>query len=221
MVPPFLCEAVRRLLLDITSRENFKYSTMKRWFVNHGTPTARLDEGEVSEIEVASEEQSAPSRCVTLGVDVSAHPAPIIVRLSHLAIPDLMRIETESSPTPWSMRLFEEEFRISHAVVLGARSGGELTGFAVYHHVADEFHLLNIAVERQSRRKGIATALMEEIVRTADASGVAAVTLEVRATNNGAQSLYRRFGFIEVGVRQGYYSDNDEDAVLLTREFRI
>ncbi len=185
--------------------------------MNHGTPGEGFADEGVEAIEVTSEEQSTPSRYVTSGTDLSVHPAAIVVRLSHLAIPDLVRIESESSPAPWSMRLFEEEFRVAHAVVLGARSGGSLVGFAVFHHVADEYHLLNIAVEQQSRRRGIAAALMQEIICAAHASGVAAVTLEVRATNSGAQALYRRFGFVEVGVRRGYYSDNDEDAVLLTR----
>lgn len=140
-----------------------------------------------------------------------------IVQLSPLAVPELVRIENEASPAPWSPRLFEEEFRCGHSVVLGAHREERLVGFLIYHEVADEHHILNIAVETASRRQGVAAALLRYLIESPAALPIEMVTLEVRASNVAAQALYRQFGFEEVGCRRGYYADNQEDAVLMTR----
>lgn len=137
--------------------------------------------------------------------------------LTPLSVPELVRIENESSPAPWSARLFEEEFRCGYSTVLGAHREGRLVGFLVYHEVADEHHILNIAVEKASRRCGIATALLRHLIESPAEAPIDMVTLEVRTSNVAAQALYRQFGFKEVGCRPGYYADNQEDAILMTR----
>lgn len=142
-----------------------------------------------------------------------------ITSLSPVSIPELVRIENEASPSPWSARLFEDEFRCSHSVVLGALQEERLVGFLVYHEVADEHHILNIAVEKASRRQGVASALLRHLIE-ASSMPIEMVTLEVRASNEAAQALYRQFAFEEVGCRRGYYADNQEDAILMTRRQR-
>jgi ribosomal-protein-alanine acetyltransferase len=99
----------------------------------------------------------------------------------------------------------------------GARAG-ETLGFACASAVADEVELQSLAVERGSRGRGIGSALLEALVEWARESGFRTLHLEVRAGNRPALGLYRRFGFAQAGIRPGYYQDNGEDALLLTRE---
>lgn len=100
----------------------------------------------------------------------------------------------------------------------GGTPAGETLGFACASAVADEVELQSLAVERASRGKGIGSALLEAVVEWAGESGYRTVHLEVRAGNRPALGLYRRFGFAQAGIRPGYYQDNGEDALLLTRE---
>ena len=94
-----------------------------------------------------------------------------------------------------------------------ARGPGDTAGFAVAWHVADELHVLNVAVAPALRRRGIGTALMEAALADAEAKRVRIVLLEVRRSNRAALRLYRGMGFTVLGVRPRYYGDNDEDAV--------
>jgi ribosomal-protein-alanine N-acetyltransferase len=91
--------------------------------------------------------------------------------------------------------------------------GGEPVGFVVSWHVADELHVLNIATAPAMRRRGLARALMAEALVYAAAQRIRIVLLEVRRSNRPAIKLYRGLGFTALGVRPGYYSDNDEDAI--------
>jgi ribosomal-protein-alanine N-acetyltransferase len=86
-------------------------------------------------------------------------------------------------------------------------------GFLISWHVADELHILNIATALAMRRRGIATALMEEAIRYATTSRVRLMLLEVRRSNRAALGLYRRLGFSVVALRSGYYADTGEDAI--------
>jgi [ribosomal protein S18]-alanine N-acetyltransferase len=86
-------------------------------------------------------------------------------------------------------------------------------GFLVAWHVADELHVLNVATAPPLRRRGFARALMDEALAYAASERVRIVLLEVRRSNRAAIKLYRRFGFTALGVRHGYYADNDEDAI--------
>jgi len=91
-----------------------------------------------------------------------------------------------------------------------------ILGFAVIWFLADEAHLANIAVREAYRQQGIGEQLLISVVKLAMEQKSSFVTLEVRASNKAAQALYSKYGFKEVGVRNNYYSDNQEDAVLMT-----
>ena len=95
---------------------------------------------------------------------------------------------------------------------------GELLGYACQFIVCEDAEILNIAVAPEQRNKGLGGVLMEEMLREAKALGAEKTFLEVRKTNLSAQSLYRRFGFEEYGVRKNYYPDG-EDAILMQRRF--
>jgi len=93
-----------------------------------------------------------------------------------------------------------------------------ILGFAGVWFLADEAHLANFAVREECRRRGIGELLLLSIMKLAMEHNAEFVTLEVRASNWGARALYEKCGFVEVGVRSGYYMDNGEDAVLMTAD---
>lgn len=94
---------------------------------------------------------------------------------------------------------------------------GLALGYSLFWHVADEVHLLNVAVAPAERRKGIGRALMDDLLAYARANAAAKVLLEVRAGNTAAIRLYESLGFAHLGVRRRYYADG-EDAVEMLLE---
>jgi len=91
-------------------------------------------------------------------------------------------------------------------------------GFASIWVMADEAHLTNIAVRLSHRRQGIGELLLISIIELAAELKADFLTLEVRASNIPAQELYKKYGFTQVGLRRGYYTDNREDAVVMSTE---
>lgn len=94
-----------------------------------------------------------------------------------------------------------------------------IIGFMGIWMMADEAHIINIAIREQHRRRGIGELLLIVGIDLATKLKANMITLEVRASNVAAQKLYAKYGFIEVGVRRGYYSDNKEDALLMSTEY--
>ncbi len=111
-----------------------------------------------------------------------------------------------------AQRQLREELTRPWARLMGAREDGVLVGYTLYWCVADEVHLLNIAVRPDRRRHGIAKALMAELFAHGRSRSARKVLLEVRASNAAAIALYERLGFEQFNVRPRYYAD-DEDAV--------
>jgi ribosomal-protein-alanine N-acetyltransferase len=145
-------------------------------------------------------------------------PGPIII-LPMLAsdLDAVQRIAAASFPVPWTRAEFEKELTRSYAVlrVLRPSLQSPVCAFANYWHVADELQVMNIATLPTLRRQGHASALLEDLLQTARERHALCVTLEVRRSNTAARALYQKFGFVEQGVRQRYYSDNGEDAVVM------
>ena len=93
-----------------------------------------------------------------------------------------------------------------------------ILGFAGFWITADEAHITNIAVREIHRRQGIGELLLISIINLATGLNAGKLTLEVRASNIAAQSLYYKYGFTQVGLRRGYYTNNKEDAILMAIE---
>ncbi|MDX1815458.1 MAG: ribosomal protein S18-alanine N-acetyltransferase [Thermodesulfobacteriota bacterium] len=131
-----------------------------------------------------------------------------------------MAIERASFPSPWSRKLFEEEIghTFSDAVVAVEEPGGEVAGYTICWTVGEESHLLNIAVRPDARERGVGRALLKECLRRAARAGARRIYLEVRPSNQQAIRIYRREGFRFVGIREGYYTDTGEDAIVFSRE---
>jgi [ribosomal protein S18]-alanine N-acetyltransferase len=147
-------------------------------------------------------------------------PSPITdvvvepMRRRHLRA--VLRIEGRTSTTPWSMGLFVAELgRGDQRVYLVARSHGRVVGYAGALLVAGEAHITTIAVDPDLQGGSVGRRLLLALVRRTVELGTIAVTLEVRASNEAAKALYRRFGFVPAGVRKGYYSRPVEDALVL------
>jgi [ribosomal protein S18]-alanine N-acetyltransferase len=139
-----------------------------------------------------------------------------IRRLTYADLPELIAIERRAFPTPWSLAMFVLELSKPASVCLAALRGGRMIGFLICSRYDTVWHIMNVAVDPDRRREGIATALLTDLLRRIDGKG-ARFTLEVRESNTGAIELYERFGFRAAGRRRRYYQDNGEDAVIMWR----
>jgi ribosomal-protein-alanine N-acetyltransferase len=128
---------------------------------------------------------------------------------------EVVAIERACFSNPWSGPLFLQELDVSFSRILVARRArGPIAGYLCRWLVADEVHVLNVAVALPYRGQGLGAALMHEAVREARTVHARAVTLEVRRSNANGRRLYRAFGFEEVGSRPNYYG-RGEDALIL------
>lgn len=143
----------------------------------------------------------------------------VITGLRPEDIPQIYAIEQLSFETPWSLRSLEEELVNPFARYFVCRQGDRVLGYVGTRVLVGECHVANVAVHPGWRRRGVASRMMAALVAYAQAEGLAFITLEVRASNQGAIALYEKFGFAQQGVRPGYYENPREDALLMTRYF--
>jgi ribosomal-protein-alanine N-acetyltransferase len=129
-------------------------------------------------------------------------------------------IERDSYSTPWSRSMFAGELSKASSVCLGALEVDteELVGYLIVSRYVDAWHVMNIAVDPNRRRAGVATALLERLFEVTAGDGRRGYTLEVRVSNQAAIDLYQRLGFQPRGIRRGYYTDNREDALIMWRD---
>lgn len=142
----------------------------------------------------------------------------------------ILETEAHAYPKPWSPSVFQSEIdqvKTGSRFYLTARRGsvgdaaksrrmpkGRVVGHAGLWFTHDEAHVTNVAVHPDARRSGVATALMLALAEEAIRRECVAWTLEVRLSSEGAQGLYRNFGFVPAGVRKKYY-ENVEDAIVM------
>ena len=145
------------------------------------------------------------------------------VELRRLELRDLPAIETierASYPTPWSRSMFAGELAKPSSISLGAfdPETDALVGYLIISRYVDAWHVMNVAVAADWRRRGIATTLLERLFEVTSDDERRGYTLEVRVSNVGAIALYERIGFVARGVRRGYYTDNREDALIMWKD---
>lgn len=146
---------------------------------------------------------------------------PLTIRpLSFGDLPQVIGLERRAFPTPWSPAMFVLELSKSSTIALAAvlperPRTRRLAGYLICSRYADVWHLMNIAVDPPLRRRGVAAALMEELIERAGPEEP--FTLEVRPSNTAAITLYDRFGFRAAGTRPRYYQDTGEDALIMWR----
>lgn len=139
----------------------------------------------------------------------------LVVPMEESHIPGILEIERLSFNTPWSKEAFYQELKNLLAFYLVALDKDKVVGYIGSWIIFDECHITNVAIHPQYRRQGIAKNLIKILKDTVKIRGVTGITLEVRLSNHSAQNLYKSLGFIECGIRKGYYTDNNEDAVIM------
>lgn len=131
-------------------------------------------------------------------------------------IDQVLEIEHASFTTPWSREAFHNELTINKfAIYIVLEADEKVVGYCGVWIVVDEAHVTNIAILPEYRGKRLGEALMQQLFEVAKTMGARSMTLEVRVTNYVAQSLYQKFGFQKGGLRKNYYTDNQEDAIVM------
>lgn len=131
-------------------------------------------------------------------------------------IPEVLVVEREAFTVPWTEEAFHNELKLNHfARYMIMEYEGQTIGYAGMWTIVDEAHVTNIALLEQYRGRKWGDRLLTELMRTAAYMGMKRMTLEVRVSNLVAQRLYIKKGFKPAGVRKGYYSDNQEDALIM------
>jgi ribosomal-protein-alanine N-acetyltransferase len=133
-------------------------------------------------------------------------------------LPAVMEITRCSLPRPWGEAVWCEELASRFGLYLVLEEDGAVSGYVGLKLVSDEAHIMTIAVRPERRRQGFARTLVEAALADPASAGARRVYLEVRQSNAGARALYGSLGFVETGLRHGYYGD--EDALLMTLDLR-
>ncbi len=128
----------------------------------------------------------------------------------------VLAIEGRVYPRPWSLGLFTSELSLrASRVYVVARAGATVVGYAGLMVVVGEGHVTTVAVDPAWHRAKVGTRLLLALAAQARDRGVTGLTLEVRMSNEAAQALYARFGFVPAGVRRNYYVETNEDAMVM------
>jgi ribosomal-protein-alanine N-acetyltransferase len=134
-------------------------------------------------------------------------------------LPEIMKIELDSFPVPWSEGIFlgqlqRPEITDNRVIIVD----GEMCGYIASWFGQGELHILSIAVSPERRRRGYAALLLERSLARGREKGCVKVVLEVRESNVPARGFYEKNGFRIIGRRKGYYRETGEDALILERE---
>ncbi|MCE9673663.1 ribosomal protein S18-alanine N-acetyltransferase [Myxococcus stipitatus] len=147
-----------------------------------------------------------------------------IRKMTEADLTAVMALEKAAFKNPWSPELLRRELEHEWSTILlveepQPETAPLLLGLAIFWIVHDEVHVLNVATAPQHRRRGVARAVMDEVLERGKARRCSLATLEVRRSNEAALQLYRSLGFRPVGIRPNYYVDEGEDAVVMVLDF--
>lgn len=140
-----------------------------------------------------------------------------IRRLRLADVPALDTLERRCYETPWSRSMFAGELVKPGGESRGVFGPDGLVAYCVTSRYIDAWHVMNVAVAPDHRRRGVARFLLETLFRETEGDGTRGYTLEARVSNDAAIRLYRELGFETVGIRRAYYTDNREDATIMWR----
>ena len=131
-------------------------------------------------------------------------------------VKEVAMVDRECFLVPWSEKAFYDESENELAIYFVAKDEDKVIGYAGFWNVSGEGDITNVAVSKAYRKCGVASGLIKEIIKKAGELSLELLTLEVRRSNIAAQNLYKKFGFYVIGERKRYYSDNREDALIMT-----
>ena len=145
----------------------------------------------------------------------------IIINMNAGHVSQIAQLEKLCFSDPWSENSVASELENPLSLWLVAEMDGAVAGYVGSQTVIDETDMMNIAVHPDHRRQGIAAALIEALIEELKGKGSHCLTLEVRASNESARSLYEKLGFQQAGIRKNYYRNPKEDAIILRKEWNI
>lgn len=131
-------------------------------------------------------------------------------------LPRVMEIERACFSVPWNEDMFRYQLEmedVSENIVL--LKNGCMVGYLIGWVIYDEIHILNVAVDPKERKQGFAGKMIERLIERGKSRGGGKVVLEVRKSNQPAQKMYKKYGFRVVDIREGYYSETGEDALVM------
>lgn len=151
---------------------------------------------------------------------MTTSPHIIVEPITIAEIDEVLAIESAAFINPWTRQMYEADLanREVSQVVVARTLDGRAVGFCSFWIVADELHINNLAVLPEQRRAGVGGSLVEHVLGEAQRRGAGRATLEVRRSNEPARRLYARWGFAVSAVRPRYYTEPEEDALILWRE---
>lgn len=144
----------------------------------------------------------------------------LIRKMEEKDLDRIMEIEHDCFTTPWSRESFTLEITKNElARYIVAEIDDVVVGYGGIWMIVGEGHITNIAVESKYRRCGAGNKIVEGLINVSKDMEVMSMTLEVRESNIAAQNLYKKYGFIEYGIRPKYYADDNEDAIIMWKKF--
>jgi [ribosomal protein S18]-alanine N-acetyltransferase len=145
---------------------------------------------------------------------------PTIREMTEEDIGSILEIEKKSFVAPWTKGMFKEALLSPISTSFVMEEEGRLLGYIMLYSVADEAHILNLATHPDRRRQGYISMLIRYTLDYCAKNGVSDFFLEVRESNHGAQNLYRKLGFEVIGRRKRYYTETNEDALVMQLSLR-
>ena len=142
-----------------------------------------------------------------------------VSRMTKDDINSVCLIEKECFSAPWTEENLLSELDNPTALFYVAKNDGRVIGYVGANNILGEVFMTNIAVTKISRGKGVASALLDELISSCKKLDCVYLTLEVRESNISAIKLYEKFGFRCVGTRKNFYSSPTENALLYTLDF--
>ena len=139
-------------------------------------------------------------------------------KVSLMSIDDLKeayKIECEVNPSPWKYETFLSSFEVGHKGLI-CKHYSEIIGFIIFSPINPEAHILSISVTKKIQSKGIGSLLLQSMLDQCAAMNYKKIFLEVRTSNLQAINFYQKFGFSKDAIRDNYYTDNSEDALLMS-----
>jgi ribosomal-protein-alanine N-acetyltransferase len=139
-------------------------------------------------------------------------------KVSLMSIDDLKeayKIECEVNPSPWKYETFLSSFEVGHKGLI-CKHDSEIIGFIIFSPINPEAHILSISVTKKIQSKGVGSLLLQSMLDQCAAMNYKKIFLEVRTSNLQAINFYQKFGFSKDAIRDNYYTDNSEDALLMS-----
>ena len=125
------------------------------------------------------------------------------------------KIELEVNPSPWKYETFLSSFEVGHKGII-CKNANRMIGFIIFSPISPEAHILSISVRNEMQSKGIGTLLLKSMLDQCKVMNYKKIFLEVRVSNEKAINFYEKFGFSKDAIRNNYYTDNSEDALLMS-----